>query len=66
MVDYKGKIGIYKVKSQAKNLGESAVEYHQQRLKTGDFKCISQRGEDERSKFHKVVLHGVKWPNFTL
>ena len=52
MVDYKGKIGIYKAKSQAKYLGEQAVEYH---LKTGHFKGISQGGEDERSKFHKVV-----------
>ena len=54
MVDYKGKIGIYKAKSQAKYLGEPTVEYHQQRLKTGDFKGILQRGEDERSKFRKV------------
>ena len=30
------------------------MEYHQQRLKTGDFKGISQKGEDERSKFRKV------------
>ena len=43
MVDYKGKIGIYKAKSQAKYLGEPTVEYLQQRLKIGDFKGISQK-----------------------
>ena len=74
MVDYKGKIGIYKAKNQAKYLGEPTVEYHQQCLKTGDFKGIFTKGKDEGSKFRKVkihlakfrkvVLHGAKWPNF--
>ena len=51
LVDYKGKIGIYKAKSQAKYLGEPAVEYHQQRLKIGDFKGISQRGKMKGPNF---------------
>ena len=74
MVDYKGKIGIYKAKSQAKYLGEPAVEYHQQRLKTRDFKGISQGGKMKGPNFARCLnlpceisqggLHGVKWPNF--
>ena len=51
LVDYKGKIGIYKAKSQTKYLGEPAVEYHQQCLKTGDFKGISQGGKMKGPNF---------------
>ena len=55
MVDYKGKIGIYKAKSQAKYLGEPAVEYHQQRLKTGDFEGISQGGKMKGPNFARCL-----------
>ena len=55
MVDYKGKIGIYKAKSQAKYLGEPVVEYHQQCLKTGDFKGISQGGKMKGPNFARCL-----------
>ena len=57
LVDYKGKIGIYKAKNQAKYLGEPVVEWKDEGSK---FRKV----KSHFAKFRKVVLHDAKWPNF--